>query len=143
MTKVTRPGQVPYNELPPEPPGAWSEASIPFASYGGPPFIPITRQPMSTRRPMLVPPGGFAGFGQQTPATQQLFQAAGRLGATTRSRPKRRRKKAASSSSAPRRKRRSTTARKPTRARRKGKARLVKGSAAAKRYMAKIRRKRR
>jgi len=67
-------------------------------------------------------------WGQSTPSTQSLL---GR-GTTVR----RKRRKVAKSS------RRAKTARKTTK-RRAGKARLVKGSAAAKRYMAKIRRKRR
>lgn len=73
-------------------------------------------------------------FGQQTPATQfMLAKLNGRRGGRKSAR-KRRKTKA---SAAPRRR---------TKVRRKvGKrrARLVKGSAAAKRYMAKIRRKRR
>lgn len=89
---------------------------------------------MATRRAMVIPPGGFAGFGQQSPATQQLFSQAARLG-STRTGPKRRRRKAKAKRAAPKRRRK-------TAAPRKGRARLVKGSAAAKRYMAKIRRKR-
>jgi len=82
---------------------------------------------------IVVPPGGFAGFAQQTPATQALFQRAGR---TTRPATRRKRRTKAKRASAPRRK----TAR---RAKSKRPARLVKGSRAAKAYMAKIRRKRR
>lgn len=80
---------------------------------------------------IIVPPGGFAGFGQQTPATQQLFARAGRKGGKRSAATRKRRKKTAAKS-APRRRR--TRAKKP--------ARLVKGSRAAKAYMAKIRRKR-
>jgi len=87
---------------------------------------------------MIVPPGGFAGFAQQTPATQRLFQAAGRVGGQ-RSAAKRRRK-ATAKRAAPSTRRRKATGRVKARA---GRARLVKGSAAAKRYMASIRRKRR
>ena len=84
---------------------------------------------------LIVPPGGFAGFAQQTPATQALFQRAGRVGGATTRRRKRRTKAktkraARARSAAPR-----------TRKRAKAK-RLVKGSRAAKAYMAKIRRKR-
>jgi hypothetical protein len=80
---------------------------------------------------LIVPPGGFAGFAQQTAATQAMFQRAGRKGGLKSARKRRAKKKAA-----------------PVRARRKRAkskrpARLVKGSAAAKRYMASIRRKRR
>jgi len=90
---------------------------------------------------IIVPPGGFAGFAQQTPATQRLFsQAAGRRGGQTTQRRRRRKAKAA----LPRRRRRSASAAPRRRARRARRpARLVKGSAAAKRYMASIRRKRR
>ena len=89
--------------------------------------------------PIVVPPGGFAGFAQQTPATQNLFQRAGRIGGrTTQSR--RRKKK----NGGKRRISRRASARPMKRSRkRNGRARLVKGSAAAKAYMAKIRRKRR
>jgi len=91
---------------------------------------------------IIVPPGGFAGFAQQTPATQRLFsQAAGRRGGLTTQRRRRRKAKAAAM---PRRRRRRSAAPRRARARRARRpARLVKGSAAAKRYMASIRRKRR
>jgi hypothetical protein len=82
---------------------------------------------------MIVPPGGFAGFAQQTPATQALFQRAGRKGGLTTAR--RRRKTKAKTKRAKTR----TTRRKTARGK---KGRLVKGSPAAKRYMASIRRKR-
>lgn len=74
----------------------------------------------------FMPPNGFAGLAQQTPAVQALYSR-GRRGKSTGIRRRRRAKVA-----------------KSTRARKRGKkklARLVKGSAAAKRYMAKIRRK--
>jgi hypothetical protein len=83
---------------------------------------------------IIVPPGGFAGFAQQTPATQAMFQRA--AGSTRGARVSRKRRARAKTKRAAR-----TPVRK--RARRVKKARLVKGSAAAKRYMAKIRRKRR
>jgi len=89
---------------------------------------------------IIIPPGGFAGFAQQTPATQRLFsQAAGRRGGQTTQRRRRRKAKAA----APRRRRRAAASAAPRRRRARRPARLVKGSAAAKRYMASIRRKRR
>lgn len=82
---------------------------------------------------IVVPPGGFAGFAQQTPATQAMFQRAGRIGGQTTQR--RRKRKSA--------KKKAVRASGRRRTRRAGKkARLVKGSAAAKRYMASIRRKR-
>lgn len=79
---------------------------------------------------VTVPPGGFAGFAQQTDATKALFQRAGRKGGKTSARRRRKTAKAA----APKRRRKSAKAKRP--------ARLVKGSAAAKKYMASIRRKR-
>lgn len=80
---------------------------------------------------LVVPPGGFAGFSQMTQAQQREFQGAMRSnGNGTR---KRRTARAATRSGTAKRKR-STRARKANR--------LVKGSAAAKRYMAKIRRMR-
>jgi len=101
----------------------------PGAGASGSIVIPIMRG--LAMRSIVVPPGGFAGFAQQTPATQALFQRAGRIGGT-RSAAKRRRRKATAKRAAPKRRRRTTSK----------KARLVKGSAAAKRYMASIRRKR-
>ena len=75
----------------------------------------------------IVPPGGFAGFSQMTQASQRALGSAVRRATGTRKRKKRAK---------------STTTRK--RAKKSGgkKARLVKGSAAAKAYMAKIRKKR-
>lgn len=86
---------------------------------------------MKTTRTLIVPPGGFAGNAQQTAATQQLFAKAtgARGGRTTQ----RRRRKAKAKTATRSRKRKSPGRRK---------ARLVKGSAAAKRFMASIRRKR-
>lgn len=122
MTKVSRPAD-------PMP----TPASVPFQSSGGGGggsiVIPVLRG--LAMRTMVVPPGGFAGFAQQTPATQALFQRAGRIGGT-RSATRRRKRKATAKRAAPKRRRRTTSK----------KARLVKGSAAAKRYMASIRRKR-
>lgn len=75
---------------------------------------------------IIVPPGGFAGFQQMTAASQRaLFPS--KSGTGQRRTSKRKRAKPARVA-----KRRAT---------RKA-ARLVKGSAAAKRYMAKIRRMR-
>lgn len=87
-------------------------------------------------RPNQPPPGGTAGAAQQTAATLPLMV----IGATGRS-PFR-----GSQFAAPRRrKRRKSTARAatrraPKRAKRSKRAHLVRGSAAAKRYMAKLRR---
>lgn len=80
---------------------------------------------------LIVPPGGFAGFAQQTPATQAMFQRAGRGPARTT---RRKRRTKAKRAAAPRKRTRRAKSKRP--------ARLVKGSAAAKRYMASIRRKR-
>lgn len=87
---------------------------------------------------IVVPPGGFPGFAQQTPATQALFQRAGRTGGL-RSAAKRRRRKTKAASPARRRK---TRAAAPRRRRAAKSARMVKGSAAARRHMAKLRRMR-
>ena len=81
----------------------------------------------------IVPPGGFAGWNQQTPATQALL---------SRPKKKRRRKVAAKKRPTRRRSTRTTTRRKPARAstRRKKTGRLKKGSPEAKRRMAQLRR---
>ena len=79
-----------------------------------------------------IPPGGFAGHGSQTPATQQLFNQAVRP--TRKKRRKVAKKKRVVRKKRPTRKKRATRKKKP--------ARLVKGSAAAKRHMAKLRRMR-
>lgn len=93
--------------------------------------------------PIIVPPGGFAGFAQQTPATQALFQRAGRIGGQTTQRRRRKKngsaKRGGSSRTNSRRTRTRTTRRSSTSTR----GRMVKGSAAAKRHMAKLRRMRR
>jgi hypothetical protein len=73
-----------------------------------------------------------AQIGQSTPATQALWAG---MGARVRRAPKRRRARAA----APRRRK---SAKRRASGTRRGKARLVKGSPAARRYMAKIRRMR-
>lgn len=85
----------------------------------------------------LVPPGGFAGFAQQTPAVKA---------ALSRRTPRKRRattarKKPVARKKSPVRKKRAAPARKRRAA--APKRRLVKGSAAAKAYMAKIRKMRR
>jgi hypothetical protein len=84
---------------------------------------------------LIVPPGGFAGFAQQTAATQELFRRAGRLGGKTTQRRRRKAKATGRKKKAVRASKRTKRSTRP--------ARLVKGSAAAKRYMASIRRKRR
>lgn len=122
MTKPTRP-----------PDAAPAPAPAPDASYGVTNIPSIA--PLLNRGPtvsIIVPPGGFAGFAQQTAATQAMFQRAGRKGGK-RSAAKRR-KRATAKRAAPSRKRRARA--------KTSKRRLVKGSAAAKRYMASIRRKR-
>jgi len=78
----------------------------------------------------FVPPGGFAGFAQQTAATQALLRKKKK---TTR---KKRRKVAKK----PRRQ--GVGARKPGQTRKKTGGRLVKGSPAAKRRMAALRKMR-
>lgn len=85
----------------------------------------------------IVPPGGFAGVGAQTQATQALFANA--------IKPARRKKRATRKKVAKRRPKKRAPARRKKRATRKrsGKpAHMVKGSLAAKRHMAKLRRMR-
>lgn len=77
---------------------------------------------------VYIPPNGFVGQANQSQANQYV-------GVRTRKAPTRKRRKA-KKAAAPRKARR-------TRRSTKRPARLVKGSAAAKRYMASIRRKRR
>ena len=81
--------------------------------------------------PLRIPPGGFLGWGNQTVAVQALLQPKRRTTRRKTVRKKATRKKAT---------RRRAPARRTTR--KKKPARLVKGSAAAKRHMAKLRRMR-
>lgn len=74
----------------------------------------------------FIPPNGFAGFAQQTAAVQQLYRKGG--GA-------KRRKKKATRAAAPRKKR-------AKRAAARGAGKFVKGSAAAKAHMARLRKMR-
>ena len=78
-----------------------------------------------------IPPGGFAGFAQSTPAMIQNTRSAGRATMGTGTKRRRSRKKKAAGV---KRRAKRASSRKSSK-----KARLVKGSAAAKRYMAKIR----
>ena len=92
-------------------------------------------------RKIVIPPGGFLGWGQQTAATQALLAGRAptrrkRKKVTRKKRPVRRRRAAPAS----RRRRAPATRRKTRRA--KKPAYMVKGSAAAKRHMAKLRRMR-
>lgn len=80
---------------------------------------------------IYIPPNGFAGFAQQTTAVQSMGQRRG-----ARSTGRRRKKKAAGATK--RRVRRASGARKT----RSG-GKFTKGSAAAKRHMAKLRKMRR
>lgn len=73
------------------------------------------------------PPGGFAGFAQETPAQQAVFSRGGSSNGGTRRRSRKKKAKA----SAPRRRKKSKT-----------KARAGKGSAAMKRKMARLRKMR-
>lgn len=83
----------------------------------------------------IVPPGGFAGFSQMTQASQ-LALSGGVRSSSARGTARRRKRKMSAKASAPRRKKRKKASSRRTA------ARLVKGSRAAKAYMAKIRRKR-
>lgn len=124
-----QPVPAPIQPAPSAPPA--TDAAIPFPSYFGSSSIPfVSGGSMSN---LIVPPGGFAGFAQQTPATQQLFARAGRVGGR-RSAAKRRRSRTAKKKAARvGAKRRRSSAR----------GKLRKGSAAAKRRMAQLRRMRR
>lgn len=119
----------PGNLSAPVPAPTSSPASVSFGFSGGSVSIPLLG---GSRMTIIVPPGGFAGFAQQTPAVQAMFQRAGRKGGKRSAAKRRRTKKKAAG--ATRKRRRASSPRK--------RARLVKGSAAAKRYMASIRRKR-
>ena len=83
---------------------------------------------MREKEHTIIPPGGFAGFAQQTAAAQALVRPA-----RMRRPAKKRRKKAAGRKPA----KRKTVSRRPKKKR--AAARLVKGSPAAKRHMAKLR----
>ena len=78
----------------------------------------------------FVPPGGFAGFAQQTQAVLAMISKT----------PRKKAKKKRATKKAPTTRARSATKKKP--AARKKSGRLVKGSAEAKRRMAEIRKKR-
>lgn len=89
--------------------------------------------------PFQVPGIGYAGLGQQTAAAQLTFRKA--MGGASRASGMRKsgRKKRAKRASTFRRPRRIPGKARTRRTRGASKGRLVKGSAAAKRYMAKIR----
>ena len=89
---------------------------------------------------IFVPPGGFAGFAQQTPATQALVS---RPAARKRKAPVRKKRRKTTAKKRTRRPARRTSTKPRRRTTRKKPARMVKGSAAAKRHMAKLRRMRR
>lgn len=91
---------------------------------------------MPAKKPIVMP-GGAAGFGQQSVATQVLFNKA-----VGPARKKRRKKVAKKKRRVAKRRAAPTRRKKATRSRGKKPARLVKGSAAAKRHMAKLRRMR-
>lgn len=82
--------------------------------------------------PSFVPPNGFFGFAQQTPAAQALYRR------TTKSSGGRRRKKKRAASVKRARRIPGKSARRSTR----GASKFTKGSAAAKRHMAKLRKMR-
>jgi hypothetical protein len=85
------------------------------------------------RQMVIIPPGGFAGFAQQTAATHALLSPRKSRG-TANGRPRRKKKRVAKKRAAPKRARRAATGKT---------SRMVKGSAAAKRHMAKLRKMRR
>lgn len=86
----------------------------------------------------FLPPGGIAGFMQMTGASKLALMKGQRRSKSSGSSRRRRARKAKGRPRKIGRPKRKAVAR-----RKKGRARLVKGSAAAKRYMASIRRKRR
>lgn len=86
---------------------------------------------MAAAKP-FIPPGGFVGFGQQTPAVQALISIS-----TPARRTKKKKKKKTGKTTA--RKRSTSSGRRA----KKPKGRLVKGSAEAKRRMAQIRKMKR
>jgi len=95
---------------------------------------------------IFVPPGGFQGFAEQTIAVKTLVSTSGKSprrkkARKTVSRPSSKRRRPRASGPGRRRApaRKPSLRRKPTR---KKPQRLVKGSAAAKRHMAKLRRMR-
>lgn len=100
--------------------------------------------------PIIVPGIGYIGLGSQTPANQAVFRRimGGRKGSSgprTRGGRARSRRRAATRATGANRRRSSASGPKSTRARsnrRSMKGRLVKGSATAKRHMAKIRKMR-
>ena len=79
---------------------------------------------------LFIPPGGFAGAAQQTVAAQMNM-------GMRKKRSKKRARRTAAATSRTTRKR--TTKKRPAKRAKKKPARLVKGSAAAKRHMAKLR----
>jgi hypothetical protein len=93
-----------------------------------------TRARGTGRKSVFIPPGGFAGFSQQTPATQAVLSTVNRSRSAPRGKKRAKKKRVAKRRAAPKRTRRKAT--------RKA-SRMVKGSAAAKRHMAKLRKMRR
>lgn len=89
-------------------------------------------------RLLFIPPGGFQGFAEQSIAVKALVSSGlkpARRKARTRKKPVRRKKTTTRRKrAAPVRRRRATVRKKPQR--------MVKGSAAAKRHMAKLRKMR-
>ena len=84
---------------------------------------------------IFIPPGGFAGFSGQTQATQALLRPAAsvRKGATKKRATKKRKRTA---------RKKTARVRARTKPRTKQRGKLVKGSAAAKRRMAQLRKMR-
>lgn len=124
--------------MPPQTPGGAPFSPGGSLGGGGSVFIPV--QAGGSMADLIVPPGGFIAFGSQTPATQALFQRWGRMGGRTSAARRRRRRK--TTAAAPKRRRTASASRRRRTSTRRA-ARLVKGSAAAKRYMARIRKMRR
>ena len=88
-------------------------------------------------RKIIIPPGGFVGWGGQTPAVQALLA---RPGTRRKRKKKTTRRRKTTARRAPTR--RAPARRRKTTARRKKPAYMVKGSPAAKRRMAQLRKMR-
>jgi hypothetical protein len=86
----------------------------------------------------FLPPGGLAGFSQMMPASKIALTRGGRGRSRVGTKRRKTRRKTAKAS-----RRRNRPAKKAKARKTRGRRKLVKGSAAAKRYMASIRRKRR
>ena len=119
MTVVRIPTKVP--SVPTAAPSPAAVSILPFMGSGG--GIPVSMR-------QFIPPNGLAGFAQQTPAVQSLYRKAGGGGA------RRRKRKSAKKVT------RAGVRRVARKAKTRAGSKFTKGSAAAKRHMAKLRKMR-